>query len=82
MEARAQDAEAVALAVRVMAEARHVTVKPVVGMTTEPRPTVPAKLKVLVRLTDMAVPVAPELKLTGVPTDIAKSPTWTTEEAE
>ncbi len=68
--------------VRVVAEAGQVTVKPVVGRTTEPRPTVPAKLKVLVRLTDMAVPVAPELKFTGVPTDIAKSPTCTTEEAE
>ncbi len=82
VELSVQDAEAVALAVRLVAVAGQVTVRPVVGLTTEVRLTVPAKLKVLVRLTDIAVPVAPELKLTGVPTDIVKSPTWTIEDAE
>ncbi len=75
VELSVQDAEAVALAVRLVAVAGQVTVRPVVGLTTEVRLTVPAKLKVLVRLTEMAAPVAPELKLTGVPTDIVKSPT-------
>ena len=42
------------------------------------RPIVPAKLKVLVRLTDIAEPVAPELKFTGLPIDIVKSPTCET----
>ncbi len=76
------DAEAVALAVRPVAVAGHVTVKPVVGLTTDVRVTVPAKLKVLVRVTEIAAPAAPELKLTGVPTEMVKSPTWTTELAE
>ncbi len=55
--------------------AGQVTVKPVDGLTTELRLTLPTKLKVLVRVTDIAAPVAPELKLTGVPADIVKSPT-------
>ena len=58
------------------------TVKPVAGLVTAVRLIVPAKLKVLVRLTDIAEPVAPELKLTGLPTLIAKSPTWTVDVAE
>ncbi len=39
------------------------------------RATVPAKLNVLVKLTDIAEAVAPELKFTGVLTEIVKSPT-------
>ncbi len=46
------------------------------------RVTVPAKLNVLVRLTEIADPEAPELKLTGLPTLIVKLPTWTVEGAE
>ncbi len=75
VELKVQDADAVALAVRLVAVAGQVTVRPVVGLTTELRLTVPAKLNVLVRLTEIAAPVAPELKFTGVPTDIVKSPT-------
>jgi hypothetical protein len=55
--------------------AGHVTVKPVAGLVTAARLIVPAKLNVLVRETEMDEPVAPELKLTGVPTLIVKSPT-------
>ena len=58
------------------------TVNPIAGLVTAVRLTVPAKLNVLVKLTDIAEPVAPELKLTGVPTLIVKLPTWTTELAE
>jgi hypothetical protein len=42
------------------------------------RPIVPAKLKVLVRLTDIAEPVAPELKFTGLLAEMVKSPTCET----
>ncbi len=64
-----------ALAVRLMAVAGQVIVRPVVGLTTDERVTLPAKLNVLVRVTEMAAPVAPLLKLTGVPTLMVKSPT-------
>ncbi len=70
-----QDAEVVALAVRLVTVAGQVTVNPVVGLVTAVRLTVPAKLNVLVRLTEIEAPVAPELKLTGVPELIVKSPT-------
>ncbi len=43
MELKVQDVDAVALAVRLVAVAGHVTVRPVVGLTTELRETVPAK---------------------------------------
>lgn len=76
-ELRAQEVFAVAFALRVTA-AEQVIVKPE-GVEVLLRLTVPAKLKVLVSLTDIVVPMGPELKLNGVPTDIAKSPTWTTE---
>ena len=66
----------------ILTGAGQVTVKPVAGLVTGVRVTVPAKLNVLVRETDIAEPVAPELKLTGVPTVIVKSPTWTVETAE
>jgi len=55
--------------------AGHVTVNPVAGLVTGVRVTVPAKLNVLVKLTEIAEPVAPELKFTGLPTLIVKSPT-------
>ena len=51
------------------------TVKPVAGLVTAVRLIVPAKLNVLVRETEIAEPVAPELKFTGPPTEIEKSPT-------
>ena len=76
-----QEAATVALAV-ILTGAGHVTVKPVAGLTTADRLTVPAKLNVLVKLTDITEPVAPELKLTGLPTLIVKLPTWTVEAAE
>ena len=75
------DAATVAFAV-ILTGAGHVTVSPVAGLVTGVRATVPAKLKVLVRLTDIVEPVAPELKFTGLPTLIVKSPTWTVELAE
>ena len=74
VELRVQEAATVAFAV-MLTGAGHVTVNPVAGLVTGVRATVPAKLKVLVRETEMAEPVAPELKLTGVPTLIVKSPT-------
>ncbi len=69
------------MAVMLTAVAGQVTVRPVVGLTTEVRLMLPAKLNVLVRLMDIAAPVAPELKFTGLPTLIVKSPTWTIEDA-
>ncbi len=74
VELRVQEAATVAFAV-ILTGAGHVTVNPVAGLVTGVRVTVPAKLKVLVRETEMAEPVAPELKLTGVPTLIVKLPT-------
>ncbi len=55
--------------------AGHVAVKPVVGLTTELILTDPAKLKPLDMVTDSAAPEAPELKFTGLPAIIMKSPT-------
>ena len=49
-------------------------VKPA-GRGVSERPTEPTKLNVLVRETEIAEPVAPELKFTGLPTEIVKSPT-------
>ncbi len=69
-----QDAATVAFAV-ILTGAGQVTVNPVTGLVTGVRVTVPAKLKVLVRETEIAEPVAPELKLTGVPAEIVKPPT-------
>jgi hypothetical protein len=59
--------------------AGQVTVNPVTGLVTAVRVTVPAKLNVLVKLTDIAAPVAPELKLTGEVVEIVKLPTCTVE---
>ena len=75
------EAATVAFAV-MLTGAGQVTVKPVAGLTTAERLTVPAKLNVLVRETEIAEPVAPELKFTGVPTLIVKLPTWTVDAAE
>ena len=72
----------VALAVIVVAVVGQVTVRPVAGLTTEARLILPAKLNVLVRVTVIAEPVAPLLKLTGDDTESVKSPTWTVELAE
>ena len=74
VELRVHEAATVAFAV-ILTGAGHVTVNPVAGLVTGVRVTVPAKLNVLVRETDIAAPVAPELKLTGEPTLMVKSPT-------
>jgi len=74
VELNVHDAATVALAV-MLTGAGHVTVKPVAGLVTGVRATVPAKLNVLVSETEMADPVAPELKFTGLPTEMLKSPT-------
>ncbi len=74
VELSVQDDDVVALAVRLTAVAGQMTVSPVVGVTTEVRVTLPAKLKVLVRDTEIDAPVAPVLRLTGLPTDMVKSP--------
>jgi len=76
-----QEAATVAFAV-MLTGAGQVTVKPVTGLVTGVRATVPAKLNVLVRETEIAEPVAPELKFTGEPTLIVKLPTWTVDVAE
>ena len=81
MDDRVHDAATVALAV-ILTGAGHVTVSPVTGLVTGVRLIVPAKLNVLVRETEMADPVAPELKFTALPTLIVKLPTWTVELAE
>ena len=81
VEDNVQEAATVAFAV-ILTGAGQVTVKPVAGLVTAVRLTVPAKLNVLVKLTDITEPVAPELKLTGLPTLMVKLPTWTTELAE
>ncbi len=74
MDDRVHDAATVAFAV-MLTGAGHVTVSPVAGLVTGERVTVPAKLNVLVRETEIAEPLAPELKFTGVVVDIVKSPT-------
>jgi len=76
-----QEAATVAFAV-ILTGAGQVTVNPVAGLVTGVRATVPAKLKVLVKLTEIAEPLAPELKFIGLPTLIVKLPTWTVEAAE
>jgi len=81
VELKVHEAATVAFAV-MLTGAGQVTVKPVAGLVTGLRVTVPAKLNVLVNETDIADPLAPELKFTGLPTEIVKSPTWTVETAE
>ncbi len=75
MELKVQEALTVALAVMLVAVAGQLTVSPVAGLTTNDKAIVPAKLLTLVNETEIAAPVAPLLKLTGLPTDIVKSPT-------
>ncbi len=74
MDAKVHEAATVAFAV-ILTGAGQVTVKPDPGLVTGVRLTVPTKLNVLVRDTDSDEPVAPELKFTGLPTLIVKSPT-------
>jgi len=74
VETKVHEAATVAFAV-MLTGAGQVTVNPVTGLVTAARLTVPAKLNVLVRETEIAEPVAPELKLTGLPTLIVKLPT-------
>jgi len=81
VELKVQEAATVAFAV-ILTGAGHATVNPVTGLVTAARLTVPAKLNVLVRETEIAEPVAPELKFTGLLTETVKSPTWTVDTAE
>jgi hypothetical protein len=76
-----QDAATVAFAV-IATGAGQVTASPRAGLVTAARLIVPAKLKVLVNDTEIVDPVSPELKFTGVPTLIVKSPMWTVDAAE
>ncbi len=76
VELNVHDAVTVAFAV-MLTGAGQVTVKPA-GFTIGVMPIVPAKLNVLVSETEIEDPVAPELKFTGLPTEIEKSPTWET----
>ncbi len=69
-----QDEETVVLAVMPTAVAGQVNPSPIVGLTTEERVTVPAKLLALVRKANTAAPVAPLLK-SRVRTLMANSPT-------
>jgi hypothetical protein len=62
--------------------AEQVTVKPVAGLVSGVSTTIPAKLSVLVRVTEITELGLPRLKLTGLPMEIEKSPTWTTALAE
>jgi hypothetical protein len=76
-----QDAATVAFAV-IATGAGQVTANPTAGLVRAARLIVPAKLNALVNDTEIADPVSPELKFTGVPTLIIKSPTWTVDPAE
>jgi hypothetical protein len=78
---RIQGAPTVAFAV-ILTGAGQVTVNPVTGLVTGDRATVPAKLNVLVRETEIEEPVAPELKSARLPTLIVKLPTWTVDAAK
>ena len=78
VELRVQEADVVALAVRLAGVDGQVTTSPVAGLVRGLRLTAPAKLNVLANVTDIEAPVAPELKLTGPSSLVVKSPTWTT----
>ncbi len=69
-----QETDTVTFAERLVAVAGQVAARPTTGLTTEVRATVPAKLDELVSETESDAE-APELKFTGVPIEIAKSPT-------
>jgi hypothetical protein len=73
VELNVHEAATVAFAV-ILTGAGHETVKPA-GLTIGVRPLVPAKLNVLVSVTEIEDPVAPELKFTGVTVEMEKSPT-------
>ena len=75
VELNVHDAATVALAV-MLTGAGHVTVKPVAGLVTGVRATVPTKLNVLVRVIVEVIdePVVP----LGEVALIVKSPTWDT----
>ena len=75
---RLHDVVAVPLGVNVVVAEGQVTVRPVTGLTRLVKLTVPAKLKVLARDRNIEAPLGPELKLTGVPAEMVKSPTCTT----
>ena len=77
MEASVQEAVTVAFGEMLVAAAGQVTVRPVAGLITSESAMVPEKSNVLVRVTAMAEPVAPLLKLTGVDALMEKSPTRT-----
>ena len=62
----------------ILTGAGQVTVKPVTGLVAAVILIVPAKLNVLVKETEIAEPVAPELTSTGVIVETVKSPTWET----
>src|SRR2546428_10517268 len=66
---------AVPFIVRLTRADGHVTLNPDGGLTVDVTLMPPAKLFVLESKTEMKAPVAPELKLTGLVTVIAKSPT-------
>ncbi len=70
------------MAVRPTAVVGQVTVRPVAGLTIEVRATVPAKLNVPVRATDIDAPIAPVLKLREAGPEMVKAPTWTVALAE
>lgn len=70
-----QDREIVALGLRVVWEVGHATANPTLGVVRELGATVPLKLKVLVKLKDMTVPIVPTLKSTGVLTRMLIPPT-------
>lgn len=69
------DAVTVAFAAIAVAVVGHVTVNPVAGVTAEVRLIEPEKSKVLVRVTVIAEPIAPLLKLTGELTVKVNCPT-------
>lgn len=75
MELSAQEDGTVALAVMLTEAPGHVTLSPLAALTTDDREAVPAKLFTLTRETEIEVPLAPRLKLTGVLRLIEKSPT-------
>ena len=81
VELNAHDGVAVPLGER-MTGVGQFTTSPVIGLVAELRLTVPAKLFVLVRVTKTAAFVAPELKSSGLLTEMVKSPTWTIDCAE
>jgi hypothetical protein len=70
-----QEDATVAFAVIATAVAGQVIVRP--AEVVPVRVMLPAKLNVLVRETEIE-PAAPELKFTGLPTEMVKSPTWET----